>query len=163
MLAKNDFKKLVELGTLFAFDLIIKNKNGDVLLGKRTNSPAKGFWFVPGGRVFKNETLSQGIRRVSKSEIGIEIGQKDIIPLGIYEHIYKDNFFDDKNFGTHYIILACHVIKKINAINFKSEQHCHYEFFPVERLLKSKVVHQFIKNYFIDSPDNMFLKFKITN
>jgi colanic acid biosynthesis protein WcaH len=44
-----DFKKIVESTPLISIDLVVRNDQGSVLLGKRTNRPAQNFWFVPGG------------------------------------------------------------------------------------------------------------------
>ena len=57
MLDSNTFKTVVHSASLVSIDLIILNEDGEVLLGKRKNKPAKGFYFTIGGRVFKNESL----------------------------------------------------------------------------------------------------------
>lgn len=49
------------------------NEKNQILLGQRKNAPAKDDWFVPGGRVLKNEPLEQDFKRVSKNELGLEI------------------------------------------------------------------------------------------
>jgi colanic acid biosynthesis protein WcaH len=36
-------------------DLVLVRDGREVLLGLRTNRPAQGSWFVPGGRILKNE------------------------------------------------------------------------------------------------------------
>jgi colanic acid biosynthesis protein WcaH len=63
MLSKQNFKQLVELGPLISIDLVLLNQANQVLVGLRKNAPAKNFWFVPGGRVFKNELLAQAFDR----------------------------------------------------------------------------------------------------
>jgi colanic acid biosynthesis protein WcaH len=74
-------------------DLLIFNDSGKVLLGLRQNRPAKGYWFVPGGRVFKNETLSHAFTRILANETGLsEIDIKNVCFHGIYEHFHEDNF-----------------------------------------------------------------------
>ncbi len=47
------FLKVIDAAPLVTIDLIIRNPKSDVLLGKRLNRPAQGFWFVPGGRIRK--------------------------------------------------------------------------------------------------------------
>ena len=49
----DDLAEVIRLAPLVAIDLIIENDYGQVLLGLRTNEPAKGYWFVPGGRIQK--------------------------------------------------------------------------------------------------------------
>src|SRR3954466_13792753 len=54
-LSDAQFADVVRLAPLVSIDLVIRDPDGDVLVGLRTNAPAKGFWFVPGGRIRKNE------------------------------------------------------------------------------------------------------------
>ncbi|MEG1251614.1 MAG: NUDIX domain-containing protein, partial [Citrobacter sp.] len=57
------FQTIVQNTPLISIDFIVKNERDEVLLGKRVNKPAKGYWFVPGGRIFKNETIFQAFKR----------------------------------------------------------------------------------------------------
>ncbi|WP_151829897.1 GDP-mannose mannosyl hydrolase, partial [Acinetobacter ursingii] len=101
------FKTMITNTPLIAIDLVVRNTQNEVLLGKRLNAPAKGFWFVPGGRIQKNETLDCAFIRLLKDELGIQnvVPRSDAKLLGLHEHFYDDNLFDE-TFGTHYIVLA---------------------------------------------------------
>ena len=57
-LDKQTFQTVVAHTPLISLDLIVENVNGQVLLGQRLNKPAQGCWFVPGGRVLKDETMA---------------------------------------------------------------------------------------------------------
>lgn len=57
------------------------------LLVKRTSPPFSGEWWVPGGRVFKGETVEQAFRRVIREELGVSLG-RDIRMVGIYQLRY---------------------------------------------------------------------------
>ncbi len=142
------FKCIIKNTPLVAIDLIIRNQEGKILLGLRKNRPAKGYYFVPGGRIFKNETLDEAFRNISKNEIGVELERKQARFLGVYEHIYEDNFFGNE-FGTHYIVLA-HIIDIDFELELPDEQHSDYIWLPPEEILKSKRVHQYTKNYFLN-------------
>ena len=68
--------------TLFTVDKgIVK-----VLLVKRTNEPFNGYWALPGGAMYNNETLENGARRELKEKTGLENIK---LELG--------NIFDDVN------------------------------------------------------------------
>lgn len=88
----DEFLNIIDKTPLVSIDLIIENPEGKILLGKRNNRPAQDYWFVPGGRIRKNETLSQAIHRISKTELGFEISLDDVELIGAYDHIYDDNF-----------------------------------------------------------------------
>lgn len=62
MLPIEKFLQTVDATPLVAIDLIVPNQNGGYLLGHRVNKPAQGFWFVPGGRIRKNERLDDAFR-----------------------------------------------------------------------------------------------------
>jgi colanic acid biosynthesis protein WcaH len=69
-LDKETFSTVIESTPLVSIDLVIKNQQGQALLGQRLNRPAKGFWFVPGGRVLKNESLAAAFKRLTLDELG---------------------------------------------------------------------------------------------
>jgi colanic acid biosynthesis protein WcaH len=52
-LNKDEFAQVVRNTPLVSIDLIIRDPDQYVLVGFRTNEPAKGKWFVPGGVVRK--------------------------------------------------------------------------------------------------------------
>ena len=43
------FATVVASTPLFAIDLAVVDENDELLLGKRLNRPAQGYWFVSGG------------------------------------------------------------------------------------------------------------------
>jgi len=49
-LSQEDFATVVRSTPLISIDLVVENERGEFLLGQRTNRPAQGYWFVPGGR-----------------------------------------------------------------------------------------------------------------
>lgn len=151
------FRSIVANTNLFAIDLIIRNLKGEILLGLRTNPPAKGFWFVPGGRVYKNEHLKDAFNRLLTKETGIAPESvRDIRLKGFYEHIYEDNVFGAPSFNTHYIMAACEM-ELVGELSVTADaQHEMMKFASVEDILRSDDVHQFVKNYFVNSPPNGF-------
>lgn len=85
------FKTIVEHTPLISIDLIIRNDKGEVLLGQRLNRPAKNYWFVPGGRIFKDESFEIAFKRITFEELGYQITLDQANFLGVYEHFYNDN------------------------------------------------------------------------
>jgi colanic acid biosynthesis protein WcaH len=69
-LEKDIFKCIVEFAPLISIDFLIK-KDNKFLLGRRINSPAKGYYFTIGGRIFKNETIQNAKHRILKEELNL--------------------------------------------------------------------------------------------
>jgi len=118
------FKSVIQHTPLISIDLIVRNEQGEVLLGKRVNAPAKGYWFVPGGRVRKNETLDDAFVRLVREELGIESGitRADTRFLGVFEHFYDDCVFND-DVKTHYIVLAYEFDVNRKNVFLNANQH----------------------------------------
>jgi colanic acid biosynthesis protein WcaH len=145
---KKHVLEIIEATPLVSIDLVIRNPSNKVLLGKRNNRPAMGYWFVPGGRIFKNETINQALKRISEVELGQDLSTKAPSLLGAYDHIYEDNFLNVKGINTHYVVLAF-VIALQQEIEVKSdEQHTELKWWEVDKLLQDQTVHQNTKVYF---------------
>ena len=106
LLSRTDFKTVVQLAPLVSIDLIIRDPEGKVLLGRRNNEPAKGYHFVPGGRILKNERIQDAFARILKTEVNYEASLAATRFLGVFEHFYNSNFANEPGFGTHYVTLA---------------------------------------------------------
>src|SRR6266567_6476666 len=96
-----DFKNIVTQTPLVSIDLIVRQADGRVWLGRRSNQPAKGTFFVPGGRITKNETRTAAFERITLAELGVQIKLSEATFLGPYDHIYKEKWFEDVAFGTN--------------------------------------------------------------
>ena len=152
MLDDTTFKTVVDSAPLISIDILAR-KNNKVLLGKRVNKPAQGYYFSTGGRVNKNETINSAIGRIAKNELNIELfcsipprGVKSIPKfIGVFEHFYDDGIYED--ISTHYVNLAYeYQVKEI--IDLPVEQHSEYKWFTVDELLESNQVHNYTKDYF---------------
>lgn len=69
-----------------------------VLLVKRKNSPARGMWAIPGGKVRWGETLKQALKREIKEEVHVEIEPDRLFK--VIELVPERDYAD-----FHYIIL----------------------------------------------------------
>ena len=97
MLKIESFTSIIETEPLVSIDLIIKEESG-YFSGMRNNQPAKGKWFVTGGRIIKNETIGHAITRISIKEIVVEVNIKDILTkkkleIMMFMNIQKVIFF----------------------------------------------------------------------
>jgi len=143
MLDDITFKTIIDSAPLISIDILLK-KDGKVLLGKRINKPAQGYFFSMGGRVNKNEAIANAMARIAKNELNIEL---KYIPkfIGVFEHFYDDSIY--KDVSTHYVNLAYEYEVK-EVLNLPTEQHNEYQWFSIDELLESKQVHKYVKDYF---------------
>ena len=148
LLSNDEFKSIIKLTPLVAFDMIIEYDN-KILLGKRINEPAKEFYFIPGGRILKNESLALACKRLTQVELGFEINFNKFIFHMNTEHIYENNFFNN-DLKTHYVCL-CYKYQlnkeEYQKININS-QHEETKWMSVNELLSDQTVHINTKNYF---------------
>ena len=145
---KDDYLHVIKHTQLISLDMIITNPEGKILLGKRKNEPAKGTWFVPGGRVYKNETFAKAGLRISEGELGVALPYDR--EIGVYHHNYNNNF-DNEDYGTHYIVFAVAInLTQDLVLNTDSmdDQHEELKWFHSDELLADPNVHVFTKSYF---------------
>ena len=143
MLDNKTFKTIVDSTPLISIDLLVK-KDNKVLLGKRINKPAQGYFFSIGGRVYKNETINGAMIRIVSNELNFSLKLKPNF-IDVFEHFYDDGIYQDVS--THYVNLA-YEIEMEGAPNLPTEQHNEYQWLTIDELLKSKQVSKYVKNYF---------------
>ena len=143
MLDDTTFKTVVDSTPLISIDILLK-KDNKILLGKRINKPAQGYFFSTGGRINKNESIDNAMARVALNELNIELKS---IPkfIGVFEHFYDDSIYNDVS--THYVNLA-YEYEVEEALDLPTEQHNEYQWFSIDELLESKQVHKYTKDYF---------------
>jgi colanic acid biosynthesis protein WcaH len=148
VLPSKKFEVIVESTPLVSIDLVVRAPDKKILLGKRVNRPAQGYWFVPGGRILKDESVKLTFKRLLDIELAIRPENILIRPLGIYQHFYPDNFSGDK-FGTHYVVLAYEISLLNMPCSLPDIQHSDYKWFEQDELLQSDEVHDHTKWYFM--------------
>ena len=146
--AVNDdqFLRIVEATPLVSIDLILRNERGEALLGKRLNRPAQGFWFVPGGRIRKNERVARALARISQRELGVEITDANL--MGVFDHLYEDNFLNAPGVNTHYVVLGFAAQFPLSTPLTPDDQHSELRWWRASDLLAAADVHENTKAYF---------------
>ena len=136
---------------LVSIDLILRNACGEVLLGRRLNRPAKDSWFVPGGRIRKNERVRQALHRISRRELGVRIDEAELV--GVFDHMYEDNFLGVEGVNTHYVVLGFAARLPEGVKLTPDDQHGELRWWTVDEMLASEAVHQNTKAYFDARPN----------
>ena len=129
---------------IVSVDLVVE-QDGGVVLGKRTNRPAKGEWFVPGGTVLKHERLADAVHRVAREELGTTVRIER--QLGVYEHFYDIADIPDVG-GKHYVPVA-YVVRPEDDDFRPDDQHAEIRTFqpPFDGL----DLHPYIREYLRDA------------
>lgn len=137
------FEQIIAHTPLVSLDLVVK-KGSDVLLGRRVNKPAQGYWFTIGGRIHKGETISETITRIAAEELGVAL-KAPVTFIGVFEHLYEDGIYE--GISTHYLNLVYEA--QIDDLpRLPRDQHDAYWWFTVSELLESDAVHPYVKDIF---------------
>jgi colanic acid biosynthesis protein WcaH len=148
-LSDAQFADVVRFAPLVSIDLVIRDPDGAVLLGLRTNAPAKGFWFVPGGRIRKNETIRNAFARILEAETGCHAAFESARFLGVFEHLYPDDRYGRASSGTHYVVLGYELRFASRPDIVLDAQHDLHRWMNEAELMAAADVHEYTKAYFI--------------
>ncbi|MBI2600600.1 NUDIX hydrolase [Candidatus Daviesbacteria bacterium] len=146
MKPKDPFKAPEDLFNL-GIKALIKNQNGDILLLEADNSRFKTMdphWDLPGGRIHKNTSVRETLKREVEEETGIKrmvIG--GMLDASISNHRIP---FGDNSIGIILFIYICsvpHTTKITLSGEHKSYKWCKVQ--EARKLLKSKYPKEFTK------------------
>jgi colanic acid biosynthesis protein WcaH len=141
------FRHIVRWAPLVSLDLIIKDPEGRVLVGLRTNQPAKGCYFVPGGVIRKNETIEHAFTRILQIETGFRAALDEARLLGVFQHLYPTNRFGDPGYGTHYVVLAYELPIPCRSEAIPDAQHTGFKWMAEAELIAAADVHENTRAY----------------
>jgi len=110
------YEKIMENMPVFCVDIII-SQDKKVLLVKRENEPCKDQWWVPGGRLYKNEKTCDAAIRKAKEETNLDV--EIIKQVGFYELMLKEAIPKVKT-GTHNPVI-------VYLLKTKSSQEIHLD------------------------------------
>jgi colanic acid biosynthesis protein WcaH len=147
-LSREAFANVIRHTPLASIDLIVRDESERVLVGLRLNRPARGFWFVPGGRIYKDERIDDAFLRITNAELGRAIPRGEAGFVGIYEHLYDDNALEIPRVGTHYVVLAYQLHVAADSLVLPGGQHERFRWMDVNEIGEDAAVHLNTKAYF---------------
>lgn len=145
-ISEEKFKVVLDNTPLVSIDLLVEDEQGRFLLGYRKNRPAQHYWFVPGGRIQKNESLASAFKRLTTQELGTEFSIEQATLLGPFDHFYDDCVFGS-DISTHYVAIA-YRLKIDNLQSLPDQQHSDYRWYLASEILLEANIHQNTKAYF---------------
>jgi colanic acid biosynthesis protein WcaH len=108
---KNLYKMMLDHFPIACVDVVVEC-NEKFLFLKRKEKPAQGEYWFPGGRLYKNETLEDCVKRKLNEEVCIE-SYELVDQVGTFETIFDDGPFEAQS---HTINVTYHVIVKTEEI-----------------------------------------------
>ena len=89
-LSDEEFKYIYSKVPRLNVEVVIKTSNG-IVLSKRTISPWKNYWQIPGGTVHMGETLEEAVKRIAIDEAGVDVEVKELLGHIVYPSIKTEN------------------------------------------------------------------------
>lgn len=121
MIEQSLYNKIVDVLPILCVDAFILHEE-KILLLKRKEEPALGQWWVPGGRVLKNESLESAILRKVKDETKI---QAEIIEqIGVAETIFEKK----------HTVNICFLLQFISGQVQLNLEHSEFKWFSINNL-----------------------------
>lgn len=125
-------------------DLVVE-MDGGILLAKRTNDPASGEWFWPGGRLYRGEPLPDAVFRVADEELGIDV--EIVEQLGTHSHFWETSSIEGLD-ARHTVPVVYHVrpVQSDPEIRL-DEQHSEYTILSEHDPSLHEYVHLYLAEY----------------
>jgi len=116
MIPQDLYNQIISNVPIACVDVAIVH-DGSVLLVKRTDDPAKGQWWLPGGRVLKGEFMRMAALRKAKEEVGIKC------VVGPILHTAETIFPDGPCGIPVHSINSCFFMYPMEKVNIKLDNH----------------------------------------
>ena len=98
------------------------------------------------GRELQSPTMTQPEIRTPPVPSGRALPFESARFLGVFEHLYEDNFADEDGYGTHYVVLAYESVVTV-PLPLPDAQHARYRRMTDAELLADPAVHPNTKAY----------------
>lgn|SRR3989338_7539970 len=114
---EKEYNKIISNVPICCVDLVIAYK-GKVLLVYRNGPFFKNKWFVPGGRIYKNETIEEAVKRKAFEETGLKV--KIIKQLGVYQAFEENE--DSKEINGFHTIGIGFLVEPVSLSEIKLDE-----------------------------------------
>lgn len=132
----NEIKKSFPIN---AVELLVFDQNNRILLFKRQNEPARGQWWVPGGRILFGESRKEAAKRLLKDECGLS--PSEMAQIAVLEYSVKNT---SEKYDQHIISTVFRVKSEVSVVEIDSQTS---EYKWADALdWASEVEHDFIKH-----------------
>lgn len=88
-LTSDEYQTIYSKVPRLTVEVIIKTKKG-IVLTLRSMTPFEGWWHIPGGTVYVNETVEDAVRRVGLEEVGVKVKIEKFLGYLDYETVKEE-------------------------------------------------------------------------
>jgi len=120
------YRQIIQALPIACVDVAIVAR-GSILLVRRNDTPAKGEWWLPGGRVHKGELMKETAKRKALQEAGIDCHVGPII------HTAETIFPDGPEEIPVHSINSCFLLYPVDGFTVRLDSH-HSEYNWVSRI-----------------------------
>jgi len=154
-LPEAQFRQAVAALPLVSVDWCVTDPQRRLLLGRRRNAPARGWWFTPGGSIRRNESLAVALQRFACDELGVPFAIAVQWPararlMGAWDHFYDDSAFDPHE-STHYVNLPHWIALSAGEVAALllpvDDQHSKWRWIGVDEAVLDPEVHPYVRPY----------------
>lgn len=144
------FRSTVRYFPTVSVNIIVQRPDGAVLFLKRLNNPAKGKWWVPGGRILNGERIADAMLSLLKDETGLT-GELVAVSPEYLEELWETDEFTEEDRKlypkdtpyVHYLATAGLVHVRTDAVPVLDAQSGTFEWFK-----KIPEQHPYLRAYF---------------
>jgi 8-oxo-dGTP diphosphatase len=121
-------------------------KDNKILIALRPKSKIlNGFWELPGGKCFVNESFENCIVRELNEEIGVKVDQKYLNNLELVTHRYKNKFIIMTVYMLTYWLGTINPKEKQQLIWINREDVKNFKFLPGSKILFDRIYENYYK------------------
>lgn len=102
------FLQTVKYFPTVSINLIIKNPDGETLYLRRANQPAKGQWWLPGGRLYNGETFTDAAVRIAEEEADLKGAALIDVSREYFEELFDTDGYSEEDMS-HYAPDITHI------------------------------------------------------
>ena len=145
IIEENLYHQICSLMPIPCVDLVVEDDQGRILLLKRSNEPAKGLWWFPGGRVHFSEMRLEAAKRILQQECGLEAAE-------IEEQKTVDLFLVMKSDKTiSHAITTIYHMRIGHPMSLKLDDQHQFAKWRTRSSWKKIKIHEFIKKNMVNS------------
>lgn len=118
---KDDYQRILNVLPVLCVDCLIVHNNKCLLL-KRTNEPAKGQYWFPGGRIHKMETIKKAAIRKAREEVNLNCRFQEIV--SVEQSMFEKN--GELPTDVHTVNICCKLVaESISEIALDEQHNCY--------------------------------------